>query len=161
MIALDDLNPNQRRAVEWDTGPLLVLAGLGSGKTVVLALRVVRLAEENEHASALALTFTNKAACRDPGTGGPKGTGAPRPEGRPAPARTPRGGSSGAPSSDGAGRYGIASGGRTGRVNVEVASDRYGAQQLGRKITAGFRIHTTGARAERMVARLRSGGTEL
>ena len=62
MITLDDLNPNQRRAVDWDHGPLLVLAGPGSGKTVVLTLRVVRLLEENEHASALALTFTNKAA---------------------------------------------------------------------------------------------------
>ena len=51
--------------------------------------------------------------------------------------------------------------GRSGRVNVEVVSDRYSAQQLGRKIAAGFRIHTSGARAERMVARLRSGGTEL
>ena len=62
MITPDDLNPNQRRAVDWDHGPLLVLAGPGSGKTVVLTLRVVRLLEENEHASALALTFTNKAA---------------------------------------------------------------------------------------------------
>ena len=62
MITLDDLNPNQRKAVNWGGGPLLVLAGPGSGKTVVLTLRVVRLLEEDEHASALALTFTNKAA---------------------------------------------------------------------------------------------------
>ena len=62
MIAFDDLNPNQRRAVDWRGGPLLVLAGSGSGKTVVLTLRIVRLLEESETASALALTFTNKAA---------------------------------------------------------------------------------------------------
>ena len=62
MITVDDLNANQRRAVDWNGGPLLVLAGPGSGKTVVLTLRVVRLLEEDENASALALTFTNKAA---------------------------------------------------------------------------------------------------
>ena len=62
MITLADLNANQKRAVDWDNGPLLVLAGPGSGKTVVLTLRVVRLLEENADASALALTFTNKAA---------------------------------------------------------------------------------------------------
>ena len=57
-----DLNPNQRRAVDWNDGPLLVLAGPGSGKTTVLTLRILRLLEEDDHASALALTFTNKAA---------------------------------------------------------------------------------------------------
>ena len=57
-----DLNPNQRRAVNWNDGPLLVLAGPGSGKTTVLTLRILRLLEEDDHASALALTFTNKAA---------------------------------------------------------------------------------------------------
>ena len=62
MITFNDLNENQRRAVEWNEGPLLVLAGPGSGKTVVLTLRVVRLLEESENASALGLTFTNKAA---------------------------------------------------------------------------------------------------
>ena len=62
VITLADLNANQKRAVNWNSGPLLVLAGPGSGKTVVLTLRVVRLLEENEDASALALTFTNKAA---------------------------------------------------------------------------------------------------
>ena len=62
MITFENLNENQRRAVEWSGGPLLVLAGPGSGKTGVLTLRVVRLLEGDEHAAALALTFTNKAA---------------------------------------------------------------------------------------------------
>ena len=62
MIAFDYLNQNQRKAVTWHNGPLLVLAGPGSGKTAVLTLRVARIIEENEHAAVLALTFTNKAA---------------------------------------------------------------------------------------------------
>ena len=62
MIDFRSLNANQSRAVKWDTGPLLVLACPGSGKTGVLTLRVARILEENEHAGVLALTFTNKAA---------------------------------------------------------------------------------------------------
>lgn len=62
MITFDNLNENQRRAVGWDQGPVLVLAGPGSGKTGVLTLRVARLLEENESAAVLALTFTNKVA---------------------------------------------------------------------------------------------------
>ncbi len=62
MITFQNLNENQRRAVEWNGGPLLVLAGPGSGKTGVLTLRVARLLERDENAAALALTFTNKAA---------------------------------------------------------------------------------------------------
>ncbi len=62
MISFENLNENQCQAVEWSGGPLLVLAGPGSGKTGVLTLRVARLLEEDENASALALTFTNKAA---------------------------------------------------------------------------------------------------
>ena len=59
---LDTLNQNQHKAVSWDDGPLLVLAGPGSGKTRVLTLRVARLIKENSEASVLALTFTNIAA---------------------------------------------------------------------------------------------------
>ena len=59
---LSTLNENQRRAVQWSKGPLLVLAGPGSGKTLVLTLRVARLLQEREDVSVLALTFTNKAA---------------------------------------------------------------------------------------------------
>lgn len=62
MIAFSDLNHNQRKAVEWSGGPLLVLAGPGSGKTAVLTLRVARLLEYDPGTSVLALTFTNKAA---------------------------------------------------------------------------------------------------
>ena len=60
--SFDSLNVNQRRAASWRDGPLLVLAGPGSGKTRVLAVRVARILEESEEASVLALTFTNKAA---------------------------------------------------------------------------------------------------
>lgn len=56
------LNENQRRAVEWNEGPLLVLAGPGSGKTLVLTLRAARLLQEDSDSSVLALTFTTKAA---------------------------------------------------------------------------------------------------
>ena len=61
-LALETLNENQHKAVSWNDGPLLVLAGPGSGKTRVLAFRVARILEENDDTSALALTFTNKAA---------------------------------------------------------------------------------------------------
>ncbi|MDE2731268.1 MAG: ATP-dependent helicase [Bacteroidota bacterium] len=62
MIGFSDLNENQTVGFSWDTGPLLLLAGPGSGKTAVLTLRVARLIQEDEDNSALALTFTNKAA---------------------------------------------------------------------------------------------------
>ena len=61
-LAVETLNENQRKAVSWNGGPLLVLAGPGSGKTRVLTFRVARILEESDDASVLALTFTNKAA---------------------------------------------------------------------------------------------------
>lgn len=64
MLEMECLNTNQREAAEWNDGPMLVLAGPGAGKTLVLTMRVARLILESPESrfKVLGLTFATKAA---------------------------------------------------------------------------------------------------
>ena len=64
MNLLEDLNDEQKRAVTHTTGPLMIVAGAGTGKTTVLTRRIAWLIEQKlaKPEEILALTFTDKAA---------------------------------------------------------------------------------------------------
>jgi DNA helicase-2/ATP-dependent DNA helicase PcrA len=64
MLDLSKLNHNQLAAIQAEAGPVLIIAGAGTGKTRVLTTRIAYLIEQKDFNPnrILAITFTNKAA---------------------------------------------------------------------------------------------------